>query len=373
VIEPFDMWKRYIDPKFLGREPQPEDLTYGLVTDGVSINTWRERDGHRSPEDYQRRIKEMHQSIDRTYAEAKARGFTAQQQLKDMDVEGVDVAVLYPSFGLFAIAADGLDPKLAAAVCRAYNTWLADFCKTDARRLRGAAMVPLHDAELAAAEARHAVRDLGLSAIFVRPNPVNRRTLDDPYFDLLWANVQDLNVPVAVHEGGRPRLPQAGAERYADGTMRHIASHAFEQMLACLSFIYGGALERFPRLQVAFLESGSGWAPFWLGRMDDHYEGAIRRRMTVSDRGLTRKPSDYFRRQCYISTEPEEEIVKYVVDWLGYERIVFSTDYPHPDAKFPHAVDHFLELPGISAEAKRRILWDNSARLYSCELAPAGR
>jgi len=252
VIEPMDMWKRYIAPEFRGREPQPEDLTYGLIVDGISINTWRDRDGHRSPEDFKKRVAEMNRSIDATYSKAVARKFDAQCQISDMEIEGVDVAVLYPSFGLFAIAADGLDPKLSAAICRAYNDWLADFCKTDPRRLRGAAMVSLHDPRAAAAEARRAVRDLGMCAIFVRPNPVNGRNLDDRSYDPLYAELQDLGVPLAVHEGGRPKLPQAGADRFADGQARHICSHAFEQMLACLSLIYGGTLERFPRLQAAF-------------------------------------------------------------------------------------------------------------------------
>ena len=77
-------------------------------------------------------------------------------------------------------------------------------------------------------------------------------------------------------------------------------------------------------------------------------------------------PSEYFKRQCFASAEPDEEPVKYVVDYLGNDRLVFSTDFPHGDSKFPEAIDSFLQLP-ISDDDKRKILWDNCAYYYGIE------
>lgn len=143
-----------------------------------------------------------------------------------------------------------------------------------------------------------------------------------------------------------------------------------EQMVAAVSLIYGGVLERFPRMTVAFLEAGCGWVPFWLERMDDHYEKGLARDFGAAKR-LSMAPSDYFRRQCFVSADADEAMLAQVIELIGDEKIVFSTDYPHPDSKYPHAVDAFLALPGVAPESKRRILWDNALALYGIEQTQA--
>src|SRR3989442_16045494 len=100
-----------------------------------------------------------------------------------MDIEGIDLAVLYPSRGLYAASADGIPPGLSGAICRAYNRWLAEFCRHAPARLFGAGMVALHDPEVATREAVHAVEELGMRAIFIRPNPVDGRPIAHPAFE----------------------------------------------------------------------------------------------------------------------------------------------------------------------------------------------
>ena len=366
VIEPMTMWSEHIDPAFRGREPQPEDLAFGMIVDGIQINTWdiRERD----LDDAARAMrKERILGVFREmYPDAFERGFDTGSQLAGMDKEGIDVAVLYPSFGLFALATDGLDPALALAISRAYNDWIAGFCAVDPARLKAVAMVPRQDAVGAATEAARAVEELGMVGVFVRPNVVDGRTLDDRTYDPLFATLEDLGVPLGLHEGGKAGHPQAGADRFTDLEMQHICTHPIEQMCAAVSLIYGGVLDRFPSLDVVFLEAGCGWVPFWLERMDEHHDNALAR-----DFGGTRRrelrPSEYFQRQCYVSANADETFLAHVADQIGDDRIVFSSDYPHPDAPFPHAVDEFLALDDLSEERKRKILWDNTARLYHFE------
>jgi predicted TIM-barrel fold metal-dependent hydrolase len=130
-------------------------------------------------------------------------------------------------------------------------------------------------------------------------------------------------------------------------------------MLATVSFCGGGILERFPTLRVAFLEGNCSWAPWLLWRLDEHQEWK-----GFEHPELTLKPSDYFKRQCFVSVECDEWPSKYVEDaGLGHT-VVFSTDYPHPDSKYPYAVDSFLSLE-LTAETKRKYLWENCARLYN--------
>ena len=141
--------------------------------------------------------------------------------------------------------------------------------------------------------------------------------------------------------------------------LKHIYSHPVEQMLTAGAFCAGGILARHPRLRVAFLEGNCGWVPFLLWRMDEHWEWLG----DIYARELTMAPSAYFKRQCFVSVECDEEPVKHVIDAIGDDRIVFSTDFPHGDSKFPRAVESFLRLP-ISDESKRKILWDNCAAYY---------
>ena len=86
---------------------------------------------------------------------------------------------------------------------------------------------------------------------------------------------------------------------------------------------------------------------------------------------MAEAPSAYFRRQCWISIEPDEEPARYALDYLGNDKIVYSTDYPHGDSKFPHATEQLLRLD-LSDEDRRKILWDNCAAFYGLE-APSGR
>ena len=132
-----------------------------------------------------------------------------------MDIEGVDLAFLYPSFGLFATASNELDAVIAAATCRAYNNWLADFCGGDRQRLHGVGMVALQDPDAAAAEVAAVHDELGFRAVFARPNPIGGRNLDDPAYDRVGGAVER-QMTLGLHEGGMPPLPQAGSDRLAN-------------------------------------------------------------------------------------------------------------------------------------------------------------
>ena len=99
--------------------------------------------------------------------------------------------------------------------------------------------------------------------------------------------------------------------------------------------------------------------PFLLWRLDEHWE----QEGDVYAPELKMPPSEYFKRQCFASVEADEEPVKYVIDYMGNERLVFSTDFPHGDSKFPTSVARFLKLP-IGDEDKRKVLWDNCAQYY---------
>jgi predicted TIM-barrel fold metal-dependent hydrolase len=135
-------------------------------------------------------------------------------------------------------------------------------------------------------------------------------------------------------------------------------------MLGLGSFLGGGILQRHPKLKVAFLEANCSWLPWLLWRLDEGYE----REGDIFMPELTMPPSEYFKRQCFISVEPDEGPARYTIEEFGCDQLVFSTDYPHGDSKYPHAVESFLKLP-LSDENKRKILWDNCTRFYGARAA----
>jgi predicted TIM-barrel fold metal-dependent hydrolase len=261
------MWERYIDARFKSRAPR-------LIRDEAGRTTLV-TDERRSPrpECFSLPMRAALTARGRaSLADAHAAAYDAASQLRAMDAAGIETAVLYPTQGLYVAAIDDLPGDLAIAICRAYNDWIVEFCAAAPERLQRAAMlVGLHDPGLAAAEARR-VAGRGFRAVFVRPNPIAGRNLDDAAYDPLWAACAEGGLAVAVHEGFGAHLPNAGADRFRGFLACHTAAHPIEQMLAMLSLIGGGVLERHPTLRVAFLEAGCGWVPYWLWRMDEHWE-----------------------------------------------------------------------------------------------------
>ena len=357
VMEPVDLWERYIDPAFKNRAPRRLNERRWDIRTVVEGEVMASMPGG----DWPALSDAEEKALFERYAEEIAQNFAPPTQVQAMDKEGLDLAVLYPTSGMYVIAFDTMDPQFAAAVCRAYNDWLYNYIQAaDPQRLFGAAVVSPHDVESAVSETRRVVTELGMRAIFLRPNIFNGRPWHDRYYDPLWAVCQELNIAVGFHETTGSRMKAAGADRFNNLGIAHISTHSVEQMLACMDVIMGGVMERFPTLRVAFLEGQCGWLPFWLERMDEHYEW---RHPYGEMQHLKMLPSEYFRRQGFCAVECDEEFVGHVVEAIGDDNLITTTDYPHGDSKYPHAMDRFLRLP-LREESKRKILWDNAVRLY---------
>jgi predicted TIM-barrel fold metal-dependent hydrolase len=293
-------------------------------------------------------------------------GFDAPSYLRAMDAQGIHGVVLYPSLGLMVPFQPEMDADASLAACRSYNDWLAAYCATDPGRLAGAGIVPVIDPEAAAAEAQRCA-SLGLVAVMVRPNFMYGRNLGDPAYQSLYEAVEGSGLVLSVHEGlGVRGHPTIGSDRFTTFGERHALSHPMEQMAAMASLFLSGALDRHPSMRVAFLESGTGWLPFWLHRLDEHAEW-----MEDSEtKGLELKPSEYFARQCVISTDPEDALAGMVVPRIGADHMMWASDFPHPDAIFPGAVQAFLdETAGepLAEDDLATVLWDTPLRFYRLE------
>ena len=345
VIEPPAMWGQYLEPKFREFAPSADMKIKGEPI-SQKISPQVQAEGN----------KQMMQAHPHAYLNR----YNPESHVQSMTQMGIDVAFIYPNYGLWLFAIDSLPAEVMGAFVRAYNTWLyEEFCSYDPARLKGVGAVNQHDPEDMVKEL-HRSANLGWKAVFLRPNPVKGRILSDPAYEPFWAACEDLDMAVGIHEGHWSRLPTTGADRFHTRFALHACSHPMEQMMALLALIEGGVLERHPKLRIGFLESGCGWLPYWLWRLDEEYQVTP---WEVKDR-VRLMPSEYFRRQCFIAVEPSEPYLSQLIDYIGSDNIIFGSDYPHMDHK-PDIVSQIVQLEkDLAKETVEKILAYNPTRFY---------
>jgi predicted TIM-barrel fold metal-dependent hydrolase len=280
-------------------------------------------------------------------------------RLSDMAVDHIGTAALYPTWGLMIQGVT--EPAPALALARAVNDWLAEYCARDPGHLIGVATLPMTDAGDALGEARRCVEEYGFRGVWRRPEQLDGLARpDDKEYEPLWSFLEEADVAMAVHPGLNGVVPvDELRKRYHDDfAPMHAVHFVGEQIMALTTFVAGGILERHPRLRVAFLESGATWALSYMHRLDEHLEtfGFDRAQLSM-------KPSDYFRRQCFVSVEEPEPALGVMLEAYPGS-IVFASDYPHGDGTFPGSTRELLETRELRPEAVRAILRENADRLY---------
>lgn len=252
-------------------------------------------------------------------------------RLAVLDEEGIDHAVMFPS--LWLLSGDLADPAVAVASARAYNRWMADFVATDPARLFGVGVCPLQAVDEAVAEIGRMAAS-GLSALTFRPERYDGLELYSEEMDRVWAAAADANLTVAIHGSFGSRMPSFARTRYTNQFFVHMVCHPFEQMAAVMEIVASGVLDRHPGLRVGFLESGLGWLPYWLERLDEH-------RATLGSLmpALKRDPTEIWSEQCFVTMEADEGEAFAQLAGMGLAHtVVWGSDYPHYDCTYPGAL-----------------------------------
>jgi uncharacterized protein len=311
--------------------------------------------------------------------------FDPQARLAEVAIDDIQQSVVYPTLmlGLPGFA----DVEFAEVQARAYNRWVADYCRYAPTRLFGVAVVPQQDVGRALAVIREA-KALGLVGIFLRPNPsVDGTYLSDATYEPLWSLCEELDLTVGFHPYLAADMPGACRNlhlwnyRAPGGSVDFVEAmsqspitslhniffsqglaNVFDMMTTIAILIGGGVLERHPRLRCIFLEANGGWIAPFLERLDHHHEI-----FAWDVPALTMKPSDYFKRQCWISFDPDETLLRATAEHplVGADRIIWASDYPHPDAKIPGVVAELRQaVAGLSTAQQARIFGLNAVELY---------
>jgi uncharacterized protein len=346
LAEPGDLWLRYIEPEFHDRvvEWTGVQSNYSVMTES-QIPAVQE-------------IRRSRTHLLEPYLGPDRRQIDPAGQLRAMDAEGIDIAILFPTAGRRRTR--DATPAAAAALNRAYNSWLHDFCQYEPSRLKLNAIVSLLDVEAAVAEIRRAVTTLGAVSVSLEGVRDDTRFYD-PVYEPIWAEAERLGIAVGMHNFVQMTT------RYKDrpaGVYAHVTGRPVEHACALTELLFGGVLERHPHLRISFLEAGCSWVAYWLFRLTEEWE-KFRPIDAELDRNVTMPPIEYWRRQCYSAVEVDEWPLPSVIDLIGDDTWVLSSDFPHFDSAFPEALEHFLRIPGVDKSSQKKILWDNCARLYN--------
>jgi uncharacterized protein len=365
VIEPDTVWRDYAEPAYreqldrpgggvqmLGMmRAYPESLT-ALPAVNDSDSSWAADVGGEGWDDEARTKM------------GRPGGYDPHARLVDMDADGIDVAVLYPTSMLTWVE----DAELFGAACRAYNNWLRDYCSAAPSRLYGVGMVPLQDLAAAIGEMRRCVDQLDFTAIMLRPAAYRgNEKLNHADYDPFWRAASELGCPIGIHPSPHGDMPNAcSLLGLAEGVTDPVAglalqqglTNAFDLQMAVGLFVLGGICERHPELRVAFLEGTGGWIVPMLERFDHQFK-------IFGSPHQTSLPSELFARQCVISFDPDEVALAFTAEHLGADKILWASDYPHPDAKIPGVVKELEEaVASLPPEAQAEVMGRSARRFY---------
>jgi len=366
VFEPPDLWTTRIDRAFRDRAPRMQriDGADQLVIEadqviagiGLISNAGARFD---APETI---------SGQGRFEDVPRGGYDPDQHLADMRLDGVAGEVLYPSQGLFYFRVK--DTPLMSAIFRAYNDWLAEFCRRDPSRLKGIAMINVDDVQDGIQELERAAR-LGLAGAMITEYPLEDRRYDQPEYEAFWAAAAALGMPLSLHTATRRlgRIRGAGAQTLRDASSR--STKAFYPALSLCDMIFSGVFERHPGLRLAIVEFELAWAPHVLSTMDYTYRERQGEAIYRFKDGM--RPSDLFHRNVVLSFQ-EDAIGIRLRDVIGVDNMMWGSDYPHSESTFPQSRKILAEiLTGVPDDEAMKIAAANTARVYGFDLAGLAR
>ena len=359
IIEPPNLWTTRIDAEFKDRCPR-------LISTDGGLKWHCENVTEQGPEQGSNVGKRFENPDDITtsevYEHVRAGGYDPDAAVKDLDVDGVDSCLMFPTIGFmnFRIA----DCDLRSAVFRAYNDYLADFCNAHPKRLGGIAMINIEDLDEALREVERSQKR-GLAGVMITCYPPKFRTYDSPDYDRLWAMAQDMRIPVNLHAATNAYASTEinGVDKATVVTMNsRVANMDHYARVSLGEMIYSGVFERYPKLQVGAVEFELAWIPHFLDRIDFNYtQRGVERSVRFKNEMM---PSDFWYRNCFAGFQEDWMGIR-DRELIGVDNIQWGSDYPHTESTFPRSGEIIEEiLAGCTEEEKAKIAGANTARVY---------
>ncbi len=363
VLEPADLWETYLEPRYRERAIRIRRNDAGLeelIVDNEVLMAGRLA----SLGGVEHDAGELFMRPELPYAEACPRAsYDTAARVALLDEWGVDAGVVFPTIGILWDKAD--DPELAMAYARAYNNWQWDFASPAIDRIVPIAQIPLYDVELAVEELKRCLK-LGFKGMFLAPEPVGGKRPSHPDFDPLWALLMEADLPICVHLIVRfNRSVNSASALWWDSQKEPMnvlfafgLGGTMQLIPATAALVCDGLFDRFPKLKVAIVESGAGYAAYLMDRLDEKYErfGKLA--------PIKRRPSEYLRENFYFAMDPAERSIDAQCELLGEEHFVWGSDYPHIDSHLTARAEVDTALAGMSPERRALVLGGNARRLF---------
>jgi predicted TIM-barrel fold metal-dependent hydrolase len=358
---PKDLWQTRVPSALRERAPKVVETSDGpcWVFDGERWDVWGGRKGTAGAPSGRRNALEKGGVLE----PGVLRPTTTALRLTDMDRDGIDATVMYGPIVPLLIK----DPELRRACYRAYNEWLAEFCATAPDRLVGAGLVPIDDPKGAAEEVHH-LKELRLRTGMFLAARVETPLWDEAW-EPLWAAAAETGIVLGFHLGGGLRtVAWSGPKASHPGNLGvRVAVSTMQMDEPLAGVVFSGALERYPGLRIVLAETGIGWLPYIHERFDDSWQRFVDAAEFWKQHGglrLTMPPSAYLRRQVWATFQIDYAGLR-LLDVLGDDRVMWASDYPHPDSTWPESQQSIAHnFKDVAPGSRRRILCDNARELY---------
>jgi predicted TIM-barrel fold metal-dependent hydrolase len=382
VVEPPHVWERWLPERFRGRGPRVERRGirsvrmvgaggYQEVFDDEApdkVDTWVYEDLVYT---HKRHVAAVGFPVEErtmtpiTYDDMRPGCYDPTARLEDMDLNGIEASACYPTFPRFCgqTFSEAKDKELGHACVAAYNDWMVEeWCGDSGGRLIPVCIVPLWDAELAAAEVRrNAARGVRAVAFSEIPAHLGLPSIHSGFWDPFFRACEETHTAVCMHIGSSSRMPKTSD----DAPPSVLATLGFNgSMMSVVDYLWSGVLVRFPRLKLAYAESQMGWLPYILERIDDVWED---NQGWAQTKHIPEPPSTYFHSNIWMSFFKDRTGIANR-DLIGVDRITFETDYPHTDSTWPEtpAVAARL-LDGVSDADVHAICRGNAIELFELQ------
>ncbi|MCE2463799.1 MAG: amidohydrolase family protein [Dehalococcoidia bacterium] len=361
VVEPDDLWLNRIEPEFKDRVPRVVRTETGgdfwFIGDDrfLSLAFAGAQTGKRFEDP-------TNMSFDEPFENVRPGGYDPDEHVKDMDIDGVDIGIVYPSLGLVLYRIP--DSELLSALFRTYNDWVGDFCSANPKRIKGIAMLNVDNVQVGVKELERCAKK-GFVGAMITSYPIESKRYYLPEYEPLWAAASDLEMPLSLHAATN----RGGSGIAAPVPGEHDGGRAASQCnfdhfgrVNVTDLIFNGVFERYPKLQIGCVEQQVSWAPHLVDRMDYNYK--------QRSGGMTGKrfkndmlPSDFFRQNVFIGFQ-EDALGVQLRDYIGVETLQWGSDYPHEESTFPRSRETLEEiLAGCTEEEKALIAGGNAARI----------
>jgi predicted TIM-barrel fold metal-dependent hydrolase len=371
-MEPADLWLERLDHKFQDRAPkvvQTETGTYRFVAPGIHPFPVAAGFG------VGKSGAELKEHLKKGYEAARPSGWDPAERLKDQDIDGVAAEVLYTTLGMPLFSLD--DVELQQACFSVFNNWLAEYASYAPGRLYPIALIPLDDIAAGVKELERCAK-LGMRGAMIWGAPPEERPYSNALYDPFWAAAQELQMPLSLHVITQKKQreikfrfdtpqgadPAAGPRAPSSKERVPLVDPIFEIQQSLRSLVYGGALERFPKLRIVSAENDAGWVAHYLHRLDHFHEKLHGKELGP----LKMMPSEYLRRQLW-ATFQDDPVAPLTCSYFGEDQFMWASDFPHTDSTWPHSLDVIArDFARVNETVRRKILSDNAVKLYRMNL-----